>query len=509
MKKNYLSVAGLSTFGYLFTFLNQILISYYYGTSEDIDAYYLVLAVLQMVVFFIGPIRDALIPEFHDLLHRNQDDAFIFFSKIFNLIILVLAVSMVCVLCFPQLFSKMIISNGQMSLQGAFQRLILVMSPFLVLFAITELLNGILISYNNVLIQSTGRVLNAAIVALCICLLSAHYGILAMITGTIAGQIGIVAIQTRKLAKNRFRYRVAAFPGTEKKFLSLSSAVLFAHMMAQLYMIVEKNTLTHFGKGVVSGYQYGFSLTQVPQMIFITSLSIVIWPLILGSIHDKNMYNMWHQLVSALKLLCVILGYVTTFCVLFSDHLIYLLYYRGAFDIQSLHMTSTCFKVTVLSLLPAGFIALTTRVLISLKAGRSLLVCGISGSTAGIAILIIARLCNLFDVALLHLLGSTFTGMLITIILLDRMKLPDIHLLLNKSNGYFIGFIFLLSFAFWVVYPVPTFQMTNKLDVFMTLIPHFIIISIVYLCILFFTKAVTLNEILAIASSSFGNSRKN
>lgn len=477
-------MAGLSIAGYIVTLVNQLLISYFYGTSAAIDAYWLIIAVVQIAFFYIGPAREAFIPEFHSRLKNNPFDGYLFFSKVFNVILITILISFIIAVICPESFAFLIVSKDQYVLKTTFIRLLVLMSPIILLFALTEFLNGILISYNNVLVQNASRVLNAGIMGLCIVLLAKGLGIYAIIIGSISGQIAILMVQIYKLLKNRFRYLPFTLPAIEAGYIKLFGALLLAHISSQIYTIIEKNTLTTFGNGVVSSYQYGFSLTQVPQMVFITSLSIVLWPEILDAIHKSDFDIMWRHVAMGLKLLAVILGFVMAVCVLFSEHIVYFLFYRGAFDIQSLEMTSHCFRITVFSLFPAGFTVLLNRVFISLKSIRSLMAIGICASCAGTITILVGRWSNRLDVVLLHLLISSSVGLITTVFLLRRIKSNGISQVISFKSLVWITCLCIIIISLCCFYPAPQFKLISKWHIAIEIIPHVFSILLIYTIVL-------------------------
>ena len=88
--------------------------------------------------------------------------------------------------------------------------------------------------------------------------------------------------------------------------------------------------------------------------------------------------------VKKLKLLIIIFLLISVQIYFFSDYILYLLFYRGAFGIDSLNLTSITLKVVIIGLLPLSILTLLGRALYAFKAIKWISLSGIFGTIVGL-----------------------------------------------------------------------------------------------------------------------------
>ena len=67
MFKNFLSLFSLSVIIYILSFFHQLLISYFFGTSDLLDAYWLSLAVAFMFTIHAQPVKEILVNDYYTM----------------------------------------------------------------------------------------------------------------------------------------------------------------------------------------------------------------------------------------------------------------------------------------------------------------------------------------------------------------------------------------------------------------------------------------------------------
>ena len=67
MFKNFFSLFSLSLIIYILSFFHQLLISYFFGTSDLLDAYWLSLAVAFMFTIHAQPVKEVLVNDYYTM----------------------------------------------------------------------------------------------------------------------------------------------------------------------------------------------------------------------------------------------------------------------------------------------------------------------------------------------------------------------------------------------------------------------------------------------------------
>ncbi len=400
LKTLFSQLAGLSSIGFLLALASQMLLSYYFGTSADLDAYWLGLAVVQVVTFYIGPAREALVPE---LARRAPHDASAYFSGALNLLLLGLAASAIVMATMRGFIAPWLVDSRQPELLAKVATLLLVMAPLALLIPLTELFNNVLVAFDRVLVQGAVRVLSTSVLIVALLLAAGRAGIEAAVAGLLAGNVLALAVLWRVSSGVGLRFDAGVRPSADAVFFKVGGALLLAFGVSQLYVVFERNTFTTFGEGVVSAYQYGAALSQVPQMVLVGTLGTAMWPRALEAARNRDGAATSALVGESLALLMPFLGFITVFTHLHAEPLVYLLFFRGAFDERSLELTSLALSIYVLGL---PFVAVSTilgRVLVSCQAARQLAITGLGSSAAGCAILVAARASGSLVIAFAHL----------------------------------------------------------------------------------------------------------
>lgn len=399
LKTLFAQLAGLSSIGFLLAFTSQLLLSYYFGTSAALDAYWLALAVVQVFTFYIGPAREALVPE---IAKRSTEGASRYFSSALNLILLCLLGSAVAILLFRGAIAAVMVDANQPELRDRLRGMLPLMVPLALLLPLTELFNNVLIAFHRLLTQGLVRIASSVVLIIALAVSARWVGIDAAVAGLVLGNLLALGLLWRTSSKLGLNFDWHAKPSADAAFLRLGGALLIAFAASQLYVVFERNTFTAFGEGVVSAYQYGAALSQVPQMVLVGTLATAVWPRALEAARNRDARATASLLAESFTLLVPLLAFISTFAHLFAKPLIYVLFFRGAFDERSLELTTQAFSIYVLALPLLAISTVVGRVLVSYQAARQLAITGIGSAVAGCAVLVIAREAGSLVTAFFH-----------------------------------------------------------------------------------------------------------
>ena len=88
-KKNVFKLTILSLILYPLSFINQILISNYFGTSQILDHFWLCLSLVLLLSMHIGPLKENLVNDFHKIRNDDIHKSNIFLSENLNFWIII------------------------------------------------------------------------------------------------------------------------------------------------------------------------------------------------------------------------------------------------------------------------------------------------------------------------------------------------------------------------------------------------------------------------------------
>lgn len=446
-RKNIFWTVLLAAGAFVFSFASQIVISYFYGTSAELDAYWAALAIVNLLIFPIHPFRESLVPEIHRRsLEDSQKNASDYFSKALTLILMIAVVGLGLSFLIPHLLSGLVVSSTSEQLRSLVSQQLLWLAPAIILLAISETFNSLLASYQAVILQSVSRLLAAGSTLAIIAIMAGVVGIHALALGFMGGQLITVIALYMVIRKHGLRYRFAWPSNLGKAFFTLGGALLINYSAGQIYSIYEKFIFSGFSKGLISAFQYGVSLTNVLITILGLSLANVFWPRFLGYAAKNDLEKAAQDISLALKAILLGMGIICSIIYCNADTIINLLFVRGAFEAESARLTSQALRATIFTAVPIAGASLLGRALISFGASKNLMYIGLSIATSGFAILSFAQLINSPEIAMSHWAVANLIGFIISTIFFLRILNRPIQKYIQIS-WWGIRFVIALTIA--------------------------------------------------------------
>ena len=423
----------MSATAFIFSFASQIVISYFYGTSSELDAYWAALTIVNLLIFPVHPFRESLVPQIHQ---RSQEDsqknASEYFSKALTLILLISAVGLGLSLLFPNILSGLVVNSTDMHLRSLVNQQLLWLAPAIIFLSISETLNSLLASYHAVILQSISRLLAAGSTLTIIAMMAGMIGIKALALGFIGGQFITVIMLYRVIRNKGLRYRFTWPTKLGRNFFVLGGALLINYSAGQIYAIYEKFVFSGFSKGLISAFQYGVSLTNVLITILGLSLANVFWPRFLEYAANQDQESASRDMSLVLKMILLGMGLICVFVYCNAETVINILFVRGAFDSESAIRTSQALRATIFTAIPITGASILGRALISFGASKKVMLIGISTAISGVLLLYIAKIFNFYDMAIMHWLIANMISFIISgFLFLQFLKRPLNHQLLT------------------------------------------------------------------------------
>ena len=158
-KRNFLSLISLSVLIYPLSFLNQLLISYLFGTSEVLDSFWLSMSIAMILIIHVQPVKEILVNEYYPIKSLDSHKANRYLSANIYFWLILLFISALIIGIWPSQIIKIATNNikpENIYISSLFLRLLVIYIIFLFL---SELLSGILIAHGIVVYQSLGKLL--------------------------------------------------------------------------------------------------------------------------------------------------------------------------------------------------------------------------------------------------------------------------------------------------------------------------------------------------------------
>ncbi|MBI4385975.1 MAG: hypothetical protein HY551_01205 [Elusimicrobia bacterium] len=413
-RRNFLRASLLSLAAYPLAFANQMILSYYFGTSAEMDAYWLAMTLVTLLGFFVQPAREALVPEFFRRRNEAPQEGERYLSRTGNFLLLCLSAFALTALAAPGMLTRLVAAGDDPATRARVAKMLLILSPLVVLSGVTEMLNGVFIALNRITYQYLGRLLTPACSIVFLLLWARSLGPVTIGVAAAASLALLAVLQVAALRGAGVGYQWSTRPGIDPAFVRMSGAMLIGYLASQLYVLVERKVFTGLGPGVLSAFQYGRALAGIPEQVIVSSLTMALWPSILQKLRDDQFSRVHGLSLRAGRLLFLALAFVALCGIKFSRTIVYLIYYHGAFGEGSLKWTSLSVNALLLALCPLGLNFIMGRTLVSLQKARALLMISLSGTAAGTLTLLAAGWSQRFEIAVLHPFFSAAAGFAVT-----------------------------------------------------------------------------------------------
>lgn len=421
LKKTLLWTTLIAIASFTTSFASQIVTSYYFGTRSELDAYWIAFSLMGFFAFPLTPFRDALIPEFHRIKKNRGKEADAYFSQVFTLILLVGALGAVSCFVWADRWVALAIDAEDINIKWRALELLHLLSPVVVLLAISETLNAMMSSYHKVVMQSLSRLLGAGSGLAALLLSSSILSSKALPLSIMAAQATMIAVQAASLRRQGLEFKFSWPTRLGKVFISSTTFLLVTYAASQAYGVFEKHVLVNFSHGLVSSFQYSVSLTNVIITLGGVTLSNVLSPRFLDHAANNALQDMYADMSKAVRLLILIMGSLCTFAWINSAPLVELIYARGAFGPSAVRQTSEILRITIFAAIPISIGLLMVRALIALNAAKTVMKIGLITTISGVGILLAAATFEAPQLAFAHWLLANLAGVLAYILALNRL----------------------------------------------------------------------------------------
>jgi len=149
-----------------------------------------------------------------------------------------------------------------------------------------------------------------------------------------------------------------------KKLLILTLPILLASAVEQIIISFDRNFASNFGPEAVSALAYATRALIAISGTFITSVLIFTYPKIAEFSVIKNTSQMKKAISESIVAMCLFTIPVIAAVAMFSHPVASLLFRRGAFNVETIAVTSQLLFIYVFALFGHGLIQLITRAFI-------------------------------------------------------------------------------------------------------------------------------------------------
>ena len=364
MKRSIVTVMFLTIFTKIIAYSKDLVLAYYYGTSQIVDIFVIAVNVPMLLFTFLGSaISAGYIPRYNSIQNKyGANRANQFTSNLMNILFLVFLFITILILVFTKQFIYIFASGftgDKLSTAIYFTR---ISSLSLIISVPVAVLSSFLHMKGKFWIVSLKTVpMNLVLITF---IIFGNKDPNLLIYGFVIGTVTQLLVILPSIYKEKFKYSPIVNLKDEdiKKFIILVAPIFLAIAINDINQIVDKTLASNLGDGAISALNYAHKIDTIVKTIFVSSVTIVMFPSIskLGS--SKEYKKMNNTIIESLVIISLLMVPATLALIVFSKETVTLLYGRGNFDESSISNTSYALIFYSIGMLGFGFRQALTRV---------------------------------------------------------------------------------------------------------------------------------------------------
>ncbi len=383
---------GLTAFGgAILGFFLQLLVAYYFGAGQDTDAFFMAQSTSELLSKLLlgGSIAAVFLPMFVErITHGKQAEAWHLALNLLHITSAILIAVLILLSLFAEPFVHFIAPGfNEATSRLTVQLLYALLPSFLCLFLV-DLATAMLHSLRRFALPASLRLVSPAVSAISISLLAPALGIYSLAIGVAAGSVIQLAILLAGLRRQGLRYRFIFWPQDPavKKLLRLVYPFAFSVIVIQAAGIVYRILVSHLNSGSLSALKYAEKISQLLTVIFLGSITAVLFPLLSEKASRKDFIGMRETIGSSIRLITFITLPIIIGVSLLREELITFIYQRGSFTPEAASLTATALLFLIIGLTTNGISSVLGHAVLALQKTRIAVAVTIASQAVAIAL---------------------------------------------------------------------------------------------------------------------------
>jgi putative peptidoglycan lipid II flippase len=341
------ALISLTSFlSYVIGFLRDKILAYYFGTSIQTDIYNAAFVIPDAVfnMFIASALTAAFLPVFTEYLKKDKEEAF----KIANTMLTVstIFVASISALLFffmdeitPLIFSSDEMNAATLQNISTMTKLLL---PLPLIFAISNTLGNILMSYKHFFSYSISPILYNLGIITGILIFHKEYGIYSAATGAVIGAIFHCLIRIIDMFHTEFRpvkslnIKLKGF----KEILTLMIPRSFSLIASSINTVIYASIGTKILIGSFAAYNFARNIQSFAVSLFGIAFSTAIFPFLTASLSENDKESFTKDIQKTIQRILFFTVPSMTGMMILAPEIISLLLGGGQFDENSINLTS-------------------------------------------------------------------------------------------------------------------------------------------------------------------------
>lgn len=350
MKTKFLTasffVLVLIVFGKLLSFLRDIAISYFYGSSNETDAFFAANSIPSIIFAAVVSSYIALLIPTYKRIQENSGIPYadVFVSRLLNFFVISsILLSIISFISIDYLvyFVAPGFDSETFNLTKTLAKILILSFPF---SGATLILATISNAHNKFYATHLIPIFSSLFVVLSIWLFSNKYGIIVLAISGVVAFVFQLLIQIF-ISKNHFTYtfKTKLWDLEIKKMSWLVLPIFLGFSIDQINLLVNTIISSNLQEGSLSVLNYAQRLQATITGTITTAILTVLYPYMSTLNAQNNMIKLSNVVLLSVRFLFLAMLPVTIFIVFYSGDIVKIVYSRGNFSDNAVDMTTNVF----------------------------------------------------------------------------------------------------------------------------------------------------------------------
>jgi putative peptidoglycan lipid II flippase len=360
---------------YLAYLLQGICISNYFGTSAELDGFWLAMLVVTTLVALAEPFKEAAVVGVKVQELSDPEESQRTFSGLLNRLVLwSLAIIAAAALCARPLAAFLAPDAADRAPRAEVFRLTLFLLPLCLLQATGILIEGYLSVQRKYLVPRFYTLIGVLAAVAVIVQFHQRLAVTAIVLAFYV-QFGVkLAGMIWSLWRAGFRYSLTlGAHGTGGRFVPL----LLVQLSAMFMLFLLQKFISAAASGGLSAYNFASAVWVVPLMLLASSVATVTWTDMLEAGH-LDVGRLWREFDFVARLTVAAMFAFSLLFFFLAEPIVRFIYERGAFTAASVGMTAGCLRVLAFGLPFWGLLSLSVRGLLARRKQMAILCIGVA-----------------------------------------------------------------------------------------------------------------------------------
>ncbi len=355
------------------SFISELVIAYFLGTTAQADAYSMINGIHIIIYPMLGVgIWSIFLPEYKKTITKNNlKEGNQYSNRVITLFFTISSIIAILVFAFSNQIVSIVAPGFDSQTAKECSILLKIYSPYFVFATISSIYAAMLQSHEKFFGSQIREFVSYLPTIILGPILYKFLGVYGFgIALTIGGLLRLL-IQL-PFIKNKYQFHFDFnFKNKKiKKMLIKTPSVLVSSISNQIHTLVDKMMASTLKTGSVSCLNYGSKLTNVVNGLFTSSISTILYPQIAKMVADSQEKEMSKLIEDILIILSMVIFPITIFCFFNSQLIVELVYLRGDFDNAAATLTAQVFNGYLIGLYFIGIKDIIDKIFYTLEKNK-------------------------------------------------------------------------------------------------------------------------------------------